>query len=111
MVDVGDGRPTSIFALTGNDIWLSSWGGLYHFDGMTWGVPPAGKDLARATVFALWGSSARQIYAASFQAWRFDGNSWTVIPTKTGTVRGVWGIASGEAWFVGDNGYLGTYKP
>jgi hypothetical protein len=112
MVDVGIGQqPTSIFALTGDDIWLSSWAGLHHFDGMTWAVPPAGKDIGTGTVFALWGTSAKQIYAASFQAWRFDGTGWTVIPTETGTVRGVWGIASGEAWFVGDNGYLGTYQP
>jgi hypothetical protein len=70
-----------------------------------------GKDVARGTVIALWGRSASQIYAGSFQAWRFDGNAWTVIPTKEGTVRGIWGVETSEAWFVGDNGYLGTYKP
>jgi hypothetical protein len=63
---------------------------------------------SRGSVFALWGRSANDLYAASFTAWHFDGTSWTPINSlNEGTVRGIWGEPVGETWFVGDNGFLG----
>jgi len=109
MTGIGEGRPTSLFATAIDDVWVGTWNGLYHFDGTQWGIPSAGTDIGkdRSSVFALWGRSSLDMYAGTTQGSHFDGTSWSSLPLAPGSVRGIWGEAVGETWFVGDNGFLG----
>lgn len=81
--------------------------------------------LARDTVYGLWGSSSRDVWAVGGYAgrwgflWHFDGSTWSTVDlpdslplTDAGELPGlfkVWGRSASDVWVVGTHGTILHY--
>jgi hypothetical protein len=80
-------------------------GGVAHYTGSTWDVDPATVTLGSASCGGVAGDML--FVGAQGRVMRFDGITWTILPTPTfQTLIGVWGYAPGRAFIVGDNGLI-----
>jgi hypothetical protein len=74
---------------------------IVHFDGANVREVPAP---ASGALLAIWGSSARDVWAAGDGAIiHFDGTSWSRVDTSfTPSVYAIWGSSASDVWFAGD---------
>jgi hypothetical protein len=83
-----------------------------HFDGTTW-TPISLPSFSTTSigVSAVWGSSASDVFAATYAGvvLHFDGMAWTVANLGTSTLRGVWGSGPANVYAVGYNKTLCHY--
>jgi hypothetical protein len=129
------GIEVDLRALWGNDsadIWaVGTRGALLHFEGTSWSrveLPPLPGAADANGDSASFGSSAGDAATASGPdldaltgrangtAWavgaagialRFDGTSWTAVPTGSGAaLHGIYADGDGQAWAVGDGGTI-----
>jgi hypothetical protein len=99
-----------LWAAGPDDVWVcGGWAGLAHFDGQRWSKV-ALDAFQRPDLFALWGSSRRNIWAVGKEGdgqgvvLHFDGRAWRkekTPPLPNVTLRAVAGRGPGSPWAVG----------
>lgn len=93
--------PGQVFALQASPAGGTAPGGVYQLAGGSWTLASTG---ATATLRALWGSSARDVWAVgddASAAFHWDGSRWSAVPTGADPAVGlgaVWGAGPGEVW-------------
>lgn len=102
------------------DIWGSSASDVYvaseavagqaqvvHYDGRFWRITSVPAAISTANLYAVWGSSATNVFFAGENGTllRFDGTTWTRIPTPTTSLLNtIWGSSPNDVYIVGLNG-------
>ena len=73
------------------------------FDGQGWSANP----LAAHQLKRLWGTSARDVWAAGREFMHWNGDSWQVVDRPgSDEVLGLWGSSAADIWAAGENGLL-----
>jgi len=88
----------------GNSTWfVGDEGTFLEFDGQIWSASP----LAAQPLKHLWGTSARDVWAAGRQFMHWDGGSWQVVARPgNDEVLALWGSSATDIWAAGVNGLL-----
>lgn len=115
------GYPYALHGSSATDVWAvgridaSPGGGLVlHYDGSTWQRQPVSFP---GSLLGVWARTPTDAWAVGFTATtaadglsaiyrasilRWDGTTWTEVFTRDNTqLRGVWGSAADDVWFVG----------
>jgi hypothetical protein len=113
------GYPTSVFALSDSDVWVtmledaSGQPVMQHWDGTAWHRQEMTAPGSFSNLYHVWASSPSDVWAVgSYQdgtasnalVEHFDGTSWTRLPTPARTgdeLFGVSGTSSTDVWAVG----------
>lgn len=88
----------------GDSTWfVGDEGTFLKFDGQGWSANPrAAQQLKR-----LWGTSARDVWAAGRELMHWDGDSWQVVDRPgSDEVLGLWGSNAADIWAAGASGLL-----
>lgn len=104
-----DAAPTgynvAAWAATPTDLFVGSSYTLHRYFNGVWSQSEGGG------VFAMWGSSASDIFGVGFQMARWNGSSWTYTNSPTSqTLRAVWGSSSSQVFAGGDGGVLARFN-
>jgi hypothetical protein len=76
------------------------------------GCDDGGSGQCLWPIHAAWATATNDVWfvGREGQALHYDGNSWRVDVTPSGTsLRGVWGSSPGDVWAVGDQGTIVHY--
>ena len=82
-----------------------------HYNGSSWS--PVATENASSTLYAIWGTSATDIFAVgqSGTILRFNGSAWSHMASgTTNTLRAVWGTSTNNVFAVGDSGTILSYN-
>jgi hypothetical protein len=101
-----------------NDIWgvsetnifiASQWGGLLHYDGISWNWMTSGTT---EHINDLWGLDDSSIYAVGNNGsiLHYDGTTWSGTTSGSNHFHGVWGVSENEIYAVSDNGGIFKYN-
>jgi len=92
-----------IWGRAADDIWAVGGDIALHWNGSTWqrrstGIEP-GSDL-----YAVWGTSADNVYASGQRVYRWDGSAWAPIEFPGSVYHfGISGTAANDVWLVGNS--------
>ncbi|MCU0701998.1 MAG: hypothetical protein MUC96_36310 [Myxococcaceae bacterium] len=100
---------SGLWASGSNDVWAVGGstmnGEAIRFDGVSW----ARSTLPAGTGFlsAIWGAAPNDVWAVGEQLLRFNGTSWSTVPSPvTTSLVSVWGRAANDVWAVGRGGVI-----
>lgn len=94
------------------DVWIAGYrataltGVLLHWNGSAWSTDQGG---ARPPMFALWGSTAADVWAMGDQGTILHGNGigWIATPSGTSaTFNGIWGSGPSDVWAIESPGTM-----
>jgi hypothetical protein len=96
---------TSVWAAAADDVWVSGYQGLFHWDGQRWSrveVP------TRRPLGSLFGFSARDVWAAGHgRILRFDGQAWRRVEGDgSRSISALFGARPDDIWMGGQGGWL-----
>jgi Bacterial Ig-like domain (group 2) len=94
-----------IWGSSRRDVYILSGSGAVHFDGTSWSAVPA-----LPWGYGIWGTSASDVYAATYGILRFDGVSWNMMTGSTGSANALWGSSSSEIYAVRNAGELSAWN-
>lgn len=99
------GGPTKLWGTGPDRLWgVSAWG-VWSWDGTRWSL----VEERWTHLTGIWGTGGTDVWAvgAGGVILRFNGTSWSAIPSGTGeTLTDVWASAANDAWVVGHNNTL-----
>jgi hypothetical protein len=84
---------------------------ILHFDGSTW-QPQSLADRPTPWLRSVWAVSSGEVWAASSDVLRWDGASWSAVPSPPGlSLDAIWGDRTTGLWVAGFAGDLLRYRP
>ena len=105
-VGVSNWYEPRIWGSSARDVYVQSGNGALHFDGTSWSAVPG-----LPSGYGLWGTSATDVYGASYYFYRFNGTTWSQMSGGSGGwAYGLWGTSPSEIFAVSSGGQLSTWN-
>lgn len=104
--------PFKVWGSGPGDVWVVGDGGMVlHHDGTAW---TATTTPTSERLIAVWGSSARDVYAVGGAGrgllLAYDGAAWTELATAPEQLSGVWTAPDQPLYVAGNGGYVARYE-
>jgi uncharacterized protein YjdB len=104
-VGVSNWWSPKIWGSSRQDVYILSGSGGVHFDGTSWSPVSA-----LPWGYGIWGTSASDVYAATYGMLHFDGLTWAMMTGSSGSANALWGSSSSEVYAVRNAGEAGSWN-
>ncbi|MCX5894237.1 MAG: hypothetical protein NTZ51_00180, partial [Proteobacteria bacterium] len=97
-----------IWGSSGSDVFAVGWGGLFHYNGISWSKMESAFVEFDTAMTSVWGISGSDVYAVGCNynsstgfILHYDGTAWSKVQDITTLPYGIWGSSAADIFIVG----------